>query len=75
MIKCPYCGGEESTVVDSRRTGHETYQEGYVRRRRECDICGKRYSTYEITQQDFVLVKDVLDMLRKAGYEKVLNGK
>ncbi len=42
-MKCPYCGYEESKVVDSRPA-----DEGEsIRRRRECLSCGKRFTTYE----------------------------
>ena len=39
-MQCPYCG-KKSRVVDTRSAG-----EG-VRRRRECQICGRRFTTYE----------------------------
>ena len=39
-MKCPYCGGK-TKVVDSRSAG-----EG-IRRRRECLVCGQRFTTYE----------------------------
>jgi transcriptional repressor NrdR len=39
-MKCPYCG-KKSRVVDTRSAG-----EG-VRRRRECQVCGRRFTTYE----------------------------
>ncbi|MBE6769427.1 MAG: transcriptional regulator NrdR [Ruminococcaceae bacterium] len=42
-MKCPYCGFEESKVIDSRPT-----DEGEkIRRRRECLNCTKRFTTYE----------------------------
>ena len=41
-MRCPYCQHERSRVVD---TSHDT--RGGVRRRRECDNCGQRFSTYE----------------------------
>ena len=41
-MRCPYCHHEGSRVVD---TSHDT--RGGVRRRRECDTCGQRFSTYE----------------------------
>ena len=45
-MKCPYCGYEESKVVDSRPT-----DEGEkIRRRRECLQCQKRFTTYEIIE-------------------------
>jgi len=43
-MKCPFCGYEESRVIDSRPT-----DEGErIRRRRECLSCQKRFTTYEI---------------------------
>ena len=41
-MRCPYCRHEGSRVVD---TSHDT--RGGVRRRRECESCGQRFSTYE----------------------------
>lgn len=40
-MKCPYCGKSKTRVVDTRSSG-----EG-VRRRRECKVCGRRFTTYE----------------------------
>lgn len=45
-MKCPFCGFEESKVIDSRPT-----DEGEkIRRRRECIKCAKRFTTYEIIE-------------------------
>ncbi len=45
-MKCPYCGYEESKVIDSRPT-----DEGErIRRRRECLKCTKRFTTYEMIE-------------------------
>lgn len=45
-MKCPFCGYEESKVIDSRPT-----DEGErIRRRRECIKCAKRFTTYEIIE-------------------------
>ena len=45
-MKCPYCGDEESKVIDSRPT-----EDGErIRRRRECLACQKRFTTYEIIE-------------------------
>ena len=40
---CPYCGKPDSTVIDSR----ETEDSEATRRRRTCNTCGKRFTTYE----------------------------
>ena len=44
-MKCPYCGHDDSRVIDSRET--ETKTGGSIRRRRECTRCRQRYTTYE----------------------------
>ena len=41
-MRCPYCKHEGSRVVDTSHDGR-----GGVRRRRECENCGQRFSTYE----------------------------
>ena len=41
-MKCPYCGKENTGVIDSRPTDDSS-----IRRRRQCDECGKRFTTYE----------------------------
>ena len=42
-MKCRYCSGTDSKVIDSR----PTEDGGAIRRRRECLSCGKRFTTYE----------------------------
>ena len=51
-MKCIYCDGLDSKVVDSRPVddGHA------IRRRRECLVCGKRFTTYEKVETIPVLV-------------------
>jgi transcriptional repressor NrdR len=52
LMKCPFCGFEESKVIDSRPT-----DEGEkIRRRRECTKCTKRFTTYEIIENIPILV-------------------
>lgn len=42
-MKCPYCNNSDTRVIDSRPA-----EEGNsIRRRRSCDACGKRFTTYE----------------------------
>ena len=51
-MKCPFCGFEESKVIDSRPT-----DEGErIRRRRECLKCGKRFTTYEMIESLPIIV-------------------
>lgn len=42
-MKCPFCSAENTRVVDSRPADDNCS----IRRRRECDDCGKRFTTYE----------------------------
>jgi len=51
-MKCPYCQSPDSHVVDSRGVGEA------IRRRRECDDCAQRFTTYErIDQMSLMVVK------------------
>jgi transcriptional repressor NrdR len=53
-MRCPYCGHLEDRVLDSRtsREGHS------VKRRRECNLCERRFTTYEqIEELQVVVVK------------------
>ena len=42
-MKCPYCNNPDTRVIDSRPAEDGSC----IRRRRSCDICGKRFTTYE----------------------------
>jgi len=62
-MKCPFCSNEETKVIDSRPT-----EEGHtIRRRRECDNCKKRFTTYE-------KVEDIpLIVVKKDGTREVFD--
>ena len=69
-MKCPYCDHPDTRVIDSRPT-----EEGHaIRRRRGCDSCGKRFTTYEKVEVPiFMVVKK--DARREVfDRNKVLNG-
>lgn len=51
-MKCPFCGYENSKVLDSRSTD----EANSIRRRRECLNCQKRYTTYETIETTPILV-------------------
>jgi transcriptional repressor NrdR len=42
-MKCPYCSSDDTKVIDSRPADDNTS----IRRRRQCEACGKRFTTYE----------------------------
>ena len=51
-MKCPFCEHTETKVIDSRHT-----EEGHaIRRRRECDQCNKRFTTYEKIEEMMLMV-------------------
>ncbi|MCI9332833.1 MAG: transcriptional repressor NrdR [Oscillibacter sp.] len=53
-MKCPYCGFNESKVIDSRPAD----ENNSIRRRRECLSCGRRFTTYETVESlPMVVVK------------------
>ncbi len=69
-MKCPFCGFDESKVIDSRPT-----DEGErIRRRRECLNCGKRFTTYEIIESVPVVVIKKDKSREPFDRNKLLNG-
>jgi transcriptional repressor NrdR len=53
-MKCPFCGGLDDRVVDSR----ESREGQVIRRRRECTACGRRFTSYETIEEiPYVVVK------------------
>lgn len=51
-MKCPFCSSSETRVVNSRPSDENTA----IRRRRECDNCSRRFTTYERAQFESLLV-------------------
>lgn len=49
MIPCPYCGHGMSSITDTR----PNKKESWIRRRRQCDNCGQRFTTIEILVSRF----------------------
>jgi len=63
-MKCPYCKADNTGVVDSRLS-----EDGdSVRRRRECQACGKRFTTYERTELQMPMV--VKQSGNRIGYDR-----
>ncbi|HYU24353.1 MAG TPA: transcriptional regulator NrdR [Thermoanaerobaculia bacterium] len=53
-MRCPYCGGVEDRVVDSR----ESRERDVIRRRRQCVHCERRFTSYErVERMPFQIVK------------------
>ncbi len=69
-MRCPFCGADDTKVLDSRPK-----DDGYsIRRRRMCDACGKRFTTYEKVESSrtYVIKRDG----RREPFlvDKVMNG-
>ena len=58
-MKCPYCGFDDSKVIDSRPTDDK------IRRRRECIKCSGRFTTYEAIEIPLLMVEK-----RSGGFEQ-----
>ena len=69
-MKCPYCGYQESKVVDSRHSDDGLS----IRRRRECLSCGKRFTTYETVESLPIVVVKMDGSRQTFERNKVLNG-
>ncbi len=52
-MKCPYCSSEETRVVNSRPSD----EGAAIRRRRECVVCSRRFTTYERAQFEALIVR------------------
>ncbi|RLB89601.1 MAG: transcriptional regulator NrdR [Deltaproteobacteria bacterium] len=69
-MKCPYCTNLNTRVVDSR-PGKVEYE---VRRRRECQICSQRFTTYERVEQAPVMIVKKDGRREAFDRDKVLRG-
>lgn len=69
-MRCPYCEHENSKVIDSRHTedGHA------IRRRRECEGCGRRFTTYEKVEEVILMVIKKDGRRETFDRAKLLNG-
>ena len=69
-MKCPFCGSLDNRVMDSRLSlGGEV-----TRRRRECEGCARRYTTYERVEQIYPLVIKKDDRREPFDRMKVISG-
>ena len=68
-MKCPFCGDQDSKVVDSRRS-----EDGdSIRRRRECMACQRRFTTYEIVESLPIIVVKRDGTRQSFDRNKILN--
>lgn len=69
-MKCPFCNNSETSVTDSRLA-----KEGeMIRRRRECDKCHKRFTTYEQVEETFPLIIKKDGRREPYDRKKILSG-
>ncbi len=69
-MKCPFCGYEESKVIDSRPADDGER----IRRRRECIKCTKRFTTYEIIESVPIIVVKKDKSRQVFDRQKLFNG-
>lgn len=50
-MRCPHCGHDAHRVIDTRTTGDA------IRRRRQCEQCGQRFTTYEHVAANLLVIK------------------
>lgn len=69
-MKCPYCGAENSKVVDSRPAEKKTA----IKRRRECLQCNRRFTTYEKVEELQLAVVKKDGTLERFDRDKIRRG-
>jgi transcriptional repressor NrdR len=62
-MKCPYCGEIDNKVIDSRLSKDASV----IRRRRECIVCSRRFTTYEHIEEIPIMI------VKKDGRREVFN--
>ncbi|MBI3312415.1 MAG: transcriptional repressor NrdR [Candidatus Omnitrophica bacterium] len=69
-MKCPFCGNNEEKVIDSR----EAPDGASIRRRRECESCKRRFTTYERPEESPLLVVKRDGRREPFDRKKILSG-
>jgi len=69
LMKCPYCGSENLKTLETRDSLDNT-----VRRRRECEDCGKRFTSYEYVETIELMVKKKDGKLERFDFNKIVRG-
>ena len=69
-MKCHFCDNLDTKVIDSRpkEDGHA------IRRRRECEVCGKRFTTYEKVEESIIMVVKKDGRREAFDRSKLING-
>lgn len=69
-MKCPYCGNENIKVIDSR----PSEENNAIRRRRQCEQCDKRFTTYETIENSPLIVIKKDSTREPYQREKIMSG-
>lgn len=69
-MKCPFCGQPDSKVIDSRPTADGSS----IRRRRECESCQKRFTTFETIETVQIIVVKKSGVKELFDKQKLLSG-
>lgn len=68
-MKCPYCKSEEFKTLETRDSLENT-----TRRRKECVVCGKRFTTYEYVETVELMVRKKNGELQRFDVNKLISG-
>jgi transcriptional repressor NrdR len=68
-MKCPYCGSEDFKTLETRDSPENT-----TRRRKECNKCGKRFTTYEYLETVEIMVRKKDNRLERFDVNKIIRG-
>lgn len=69
-MKCPYCSSESTKVIDSR----PSEENNAIRRRRQCESCERRFTTYEMVETIPLIVIKKDNSRESYSREKLLSG-
>ncbi len=67
-MRCPFCGYEDTKVIDSRSV------EGKKKRRRCCTVCGKRFTTFECVERPMLMVTKRDGSIEPFNRNKLMGG-
>ncbi|MEM0313444.1 MAG: transcriptional regulator NrdR [Candidatus Bathyarchaeia archaeon] len=68
-MKCPYCGSENLKTLETRDSVGNA-----IRRRKECEECGKRFTTYEYIEAVELMVRKKDGRLERFDINKIIRG-
>ncbi|MCW3997721.1 MAG: transcriptional regulator NrdR [Candidatus Bathyarchaeota archaeon] len=68
-MKCPYCNSSEFKTLETRDSPGNT-----TRRRKECILCGKRFTTYEYVETIELMVRKKDGRLERFDVNKIIRG-